>query len=794
MTELILSVHDIVDTLLRKGDLDNRIFNQTSMEEGTRLHAWYQSKQNENYHPEVYLSDKFICQDYLLSISGRADGIIQEGDSYIIDEIKTTNADLDEFYLSQKDWHLGQAVIYAYMFAKKARLKEIQIQLTYISQTDRDNILKHKFRYSFTQLEEETNKLIEEYVSLQKYYLEFKKQRIDSIADLPFPYSSMRQGQIELMNFAYKMVSKRDFGLIEAQTGIGKTVSSLYPFIVCLFKNHLDKIFYLTSKNSIREVAFSCLKDMGEKGLKIKAVKLTSKQKICFNEKKGHCNPDECPFAKGYFDKIKDAIKDGVLAKPFLEKKDIEELARKHQVCPFEFQLDLLNYSEVIIGDYNYLFDPHAKLQRFFDLNVRSNYLFLIDECHNLPSRVRQSLSEKLEVQKIEYVIKRLKKSLQAKSLKQVIVNLNRLVRFFNSYAPDEVYSSNDIIVGISPSSLPETFSNLIDNTILEGKKYLKNAKEVDDDFLDIYFQIKNVQMLLEMIDDEKFKMYFTYSPSSDRTIDFNIVCLDASSYIQSALSIFYAGLMFSATLRPKEYFETTLGAKGYERLEIPSPFKKENRKVVIYPNLSLLYKDRSRSLDDVKKIIETTVNKKVGNYFVFFPSYEYLNNFRKNYEQQLVALGYDCYFQESEMSEERRQVFLDKFVSNPSKTCIGFLVLGGIFSEGIDLPKDRLIGAILFSIGLGRKNVVDDYMSEYYSNKGYNGFEYAYANPAILKDIQAAGRVIRSEEDKGVIVFCENRYLSNPYFDVLSSLYNNLDIAENISDLDSLIGKFWKK
>ncbi len=795
MEKLIrLGVHDFVDLLLRKGDLDNRIFNAVSMQEGTRLHAWYQSKQGAEYEAEVYLEHTFKCGNFSLDMDGRADGVIVHGQGedadYTVDEIKTTNADIDAFYEAQKEWHLGQGQMYAYMIMLDKGLPSIKVQLTYISQTDNTNIKQYVFIYSAADLSAIVQKYLEDYVRYLQMMAEMKEARQDSIAGLTFPFPGLRKGQQEMMDFAYETVRTSQMGFCEAKTGIGKTISALYPYIKCLYSENLEKIFYLTSKNSIKEVAYETLKRLEEEGSKLKGVILTSKETICLNSEKRHCNPDECPYAKNYYDKISQVISAALKEQNLFKEDDFIRLAEDNQICPFEMQLDFLNYADVIVGDYNYLFDPTARLMRFFENYEENPFLLLIDEAHNLPDRVRDMFSSEISLEETMYVIRsfeREKKHIKAE--KEVVESLVKIVNFLQNIRYAESGSGDPSIM--EEAGIPDALTDNLNGFALKGKKYLKAKKKINDAFLDFYYLVEAFLNLPEK--DEKFAYYYEFDPKGLSVLSFHVSCLDPRFLIRQGYRAFKAGICFSATLSPRKYFIDLLGGgEDSLTLYLPSPFKRENCLVMTDEAISVKYRDRDYSIGKISDAIIKAISGRTGNYFIFFPSFEYLNKFRPLFEP---IEEIDCYFQSSQMKEEERSAFLSHFKTCPRRTTLGFLVLGGIFAEGIDLIDDRLIGAIIVSVGLPKISYLSGRIQKYFGQDDPQaGFLYAYTYPGINRLFQAAGRVIRGENDRGVILYIDSRFANSVYKANLSDMYGSYQKCLTPVSIEKAVAEFWEK
>ena len=790
-----VNVHQIVDLLLRKGDIDTRFFNIASMQQGTILHKKHQKNQLSNYEIEYRLKHNFEFDDFILSVNGIADGVIKNGPKDItIDEIKTTNDDLENFYNQQKDWHLGQAMFYAYMYALDHNLEKIKVQLTYISQINSKNIKQYLFFYDTNQLTNEINILVDKYVKFLKIMDEFYLQSYASIQDLEFPFLSLRKGQEDLIKYVYNNEKTSEISYIQAKTGIGKTISTIFPSLKVLQEKHLEKIFYLTSKSSIKMVAFNTIKLLSNNGLKAKCIVLTSKEKICPNAKKGHCNPDECIFAKSYYDKVNQILIESLSSNYLFDSSNILSIALKYEICPYEFQLDIANYCLFIIADYNYLFDPHAKLVRFFETEgLQCKYGLLIDEAHNLPSRVNDMFSitiKYLDIINAYNYIKSVPENKKYAKKKQSLLNsIKSIGEYFLHVKNDNPYSSSYSKIKLIDNT-PSDLLDLSDDFVSKCKDYIKSKKIVEDSLNELLFLFQDLINLSS--NDNKWCRYYEFD-NNDKAVSLNITCIDSSSIIKNALTYFDFATMFSATLSPKNYFIDLLGGNRYSSsLYLPSSFNKDNQLVIVNPFIKTFYSCRQNSIQYIIRCLLIMVSKKKGNYLVFFPSYDYMLMFKNAF---VKPSDIDIYYQESKMSETQREEFLSHFVKNPSKTTIGVSVLGGVFSEGVDLVEDRLIGTIIISVGLPKISFLNEYLFNYYKDK-YDqevAYDYTYTYPGINKIYQASGRVIRTENDKGIIMLIDPRYINNKYQELLNDNFDQIYNLNKFDKLDTIIKTFWE-
>ena len=774
---LRLSVHQLVDFLLRSGDIDNRVFNRSSMSEGSRLHSEYQGRQSSNYMSEYPLAVSLNIDEIDILLEGRADGIIKKSDgSYVIDEIKTTVEDLKIFHEQNLEWHLGQAKCYAYMFAKSNDLDYIGIKLTYIRQGKEKEQFIDSYYFNFLELEQFVFDLINDYLEFYNIIFQKQEKRNQSIESLAFPFNKYRQGQRELAKYCYATAKKGKRLFVEAPTGIGKTMSTIFPFIKAMKDDEKSKIFYLTAKTPGKEAAHQALKLLKEKGLSLSDIIITAKDKICFCKGQS-CNPDECPYAKGYYDKIQTVLRYAILSYDDFDLALITRIAYENQICPFEFELDLSLFMDVIVCDYNYLFDPISYMKRYFDEDS-SHFLALVDEAHNLVDRSRDMYSSSLSYESF----KEARKSVKHSKLHKLKLALSKMNKMFKEYLDDEE-DGNHILENFDDYTY-KTIASFI-TTMQDINK--NDNKEMSKELLSFYLDVNRFARILEFVNDN----YLLYVQKEKDNIILNISCLDASIYLRSCLKALKGAVLFSATLSPLDYFVNTLGGEEKDaRLVLPSPFPKENLKIIIAPNVSIRYKKRDTSYQKVADYISSFVKNKIGNYFIFLPSYEYLHNLMPfiNIEDA------DIFEQDREMSDEEKEAFLLNFKPNPEKTALGFVIVGGAFGEGIDLVSDRLIGAVIVGIGMPKINFVSDQIDKYFDEQGLSGYNYAYLNPGMNKIMQALGRVIRSEEDKGAVLLIDERYLTNEYRDLFKAEWREYEVVFTPKEVSDICKEFFNK
>ena len=776
--ELVLSVHQLVDFLLRSGDIDNRVFNSSSMQEGSRIHSSFQESQGSDYWSEYPLRRIIEVNGVNVTLEGRADGIIKKknGD-YLIDEIKSTVADLQTFRDENLEWHLGQAKCYAYMFAKEQKLNNIDIRLVYIKQGKEKDRMNDYYSCSIGELEDYVINLIEDYLSFYQIVETNAEKRNNSIKNLKFPFPKYRSGQKELAKYAYSIAKNGGKLFVEAPTGIGKTMSTLFPFIKYLGEDEKAKIFYLTAKSSGKESAYQAIEYLKkESNLELNDIIITAKEKICFC-KEGACNPDECPYAKGYYSKIQSVLRYSILNYSTFDYDTITQIAMENMICPFEFELDLSLFCDVVVCDYNYLFDPLSYMKRYFDEDA-SHFLALIDEAHNLVDRSRDMYSSSISFK----TLKEAKQSLRVIKTAKIKKHLTKIKNLFIDLIDN--YEYGETLFDTLTFEQHKMFTAFLDAYTDVSKDH---NDEISKELTTFYLEVNRFMRIYELFDEDIYRMFVR---KEEDNISINLFCVDASHFLKETVNAIKGAVYFSATLSPIEYYIDTLGGNNDEDgyLLLPSPFPQENFKLMVAPKVSIKYVNRESSYPLVAEYIKEFVTNKIGNYFIYSPSYEYMERLK-----EYIDIDADVYYQERDMLEREKVSFLENFLPNPTRTTLGFLVLGGAFGEGVDLISDRLIGAVVIGIGLPKINFESDLIANYYKEKGFKGHDYAYTNPGMNKVMQAVGRVIRSETDKGAALLIDERYLYRNYQALFRSEWSQYEVVLYSDEVRDILQKFFK-
>jgi DNA excision repair protein ERCC-2 len=780
MRHLKIQVRDLVSYCLRSGDLVQEFMSGIRAVDGIRSHQTVQQSRPTEYQAEVRISHQVEADGLIITIGGRMDGVYQYPDRAVIDEIKSTTRSLDTIEKEQKTIHWGQVKVYAYFYTCQHELESITTQLTYFHL---DSGETREFRQTFT-IEELTvffNDLLHTYLEWAFMLEEWLRIRDESIQGLVFPFATFRPGQRQMISQVYHAVRGKEQLIVEAPTGIGKTMAAVFPAVKALGRGLIDKFFYLTAKTTGRAVAQNALQDLRSKGLHLKSLTLTAKEKICFCPGSA-CNGEECEFARGYYDRINEAVKTG-FDREALTRDAIEDFARQFTVCPFEFSLELALWADTIICDYNYAFDPRVYLKRFFgEENRGANYVFLVDEANNLVDRSREMFSAAL-FKKPFLELKRL--------IKKDLPEVTRSIGAINSQLVTFRKECKEAGTPLAHEKYPTEFTPLLRRFIRAAEQWLvRHIKSAfNRDLLTAYFE---VSWFLKVADNYH-SAYTTCFEEVDGDFRVKLFCMDPSAQLSETFDRCSSAVFFSATLSPLHYFRHILGCDPSTReMILPSPFPGENACFPIADRVSTLYKYRERTKAAIARIINVLVRKQPGNYLVFFPSYQYLKAIHDLFLVMNPTM--DILVQSSGMSEAARDTFLEQFaVDNRSrgKTLVGFAVMGGVFGEGIDLAGDRLTGAAVVGVGLPGISLERELIKEYFEILQNTGFQYAYLYPGMNRVLQAAGRVIRTPTDRGVIMLIGARFSSPQYKSLLPEHWHTLRVADDRC-LEEILDRFW--
>lgn len=777
-TIIRISVRSLVEFILREGDIDNRVsgsMEKDAMLLGGKIHRKIQSRMGTNYTAEVPLKIQMPCDGFVLQIEGRADGVLKDDGKVLIDEIKGILRSLEHLE-APVPVHLAQAKCYAYIYAVQNSLKCIDVQMTYC-QMETEEIRRFCQKFEFQELQTWFQDLVTQYEKWAKFEIEWRNVRNDSIRQIEFPFP-YREGQRDLVVSVYRTILRKKKLFIQAPTGVGKTMATVFPAVRAVGEGLGEKIFYLTAKTITRTVAEQAFSLLKEKGLLYKTITLTAKEKICFCEE-AECNPDACPYAKGHFDRVNDAVFDLITHSGDWSREVLEEQAKKHMVCPFEMSLDVSNWADAVICDYNYAFDPQAHLKRFFSESGKGEYLFLIDEAHNLVERGREMYSASLYKEDLLEVRKLVKAEdpKLAKGLSECNQQFLELKRECEHY---------QILKSVSHIALK------LMNVLSKLEDYLEECKDTEKKkrVLDFYFAVRSFLNIHDIMDEN----YVIFSEMmEDGRFQIKLFCVNPAVNLQNYLEQGNSTIFFSATLLPVHYYKKLLSVeKDDYAVYAHSSFPQENKFLFIGTDVSTRYTRRGESTyQRFARYIAVMAEQKKGNYMAFFPSYRFLEEVHTCF-LECVDHEVDSICQVSYMDEEQREEFLEEFEQEREKSLVAFCVMGGIFSEGIDLTDDKLIGAVIAGTGLPQVCTEREILKQYFNAADMDGFDYAYLYPGMNKVLQSAGRVIRTESDRGVILLLDDRFRAMRYREVFPREWQQYQLG-SVKNLEQEIRTFWE-
>lgn len=865
--QIDISVRQLVEFIFRSGDIDNRRVSaaENAMQAGSKIHRMIQRSMGENYSAEVLLRYKYKTDNYCINIEGRADGIIQEElkklpkslleklnniellenkqeiteeiteenelslyeksfhqdmvDLVTIDEIKCISKKLDR--LNEPILvHLAQAKVYAYIYLIQNNLDYIRVRMTYCNLESLEDFSMQDVKYFYEdytrkEIVDWFNELMASYKKWADFEYEWMGIRQASIKNLEFPFE-YRDGQRELVVNVYNTILKSRKLYIEAPTGVGKTISTLFPAVKAIGEGQLEKIFYLTAKTITRTVAEDTINLLRNNGLSLKSLSITAKDKICPLDER-ECNPLSCPYAKGHYDRINDAIYFAITNYDSLERNSILEIANNYMVCPFEMSLDISLFSDAVICDYNYVFDPHANLKRFFTDGMMGEYAFLIDEAHNLVDRGREMFSASLYKEDFLDIKRKLKEIVDNQPLKHelkkpsVAARLVKALERCNKELLNLKRSCDKVLI----LDAPDPFVGLLESLSIVMNQFLEEENDSPfaslpfrKELLDFYFEISHFLLIYEKLDDNYVIYCELQSQEANGKVDkvgrndrfmIKLFCVNPTNNLKEAMSKGRTSILFSATFLPIQYYKNLLGgSKDDFETYAKSTFDNEKRGLFIAKDVTSKYSRRNDlEYHKISAYIFETVTARKGNYMVFFPSHAFLANVLNQFKNSFYdEKDMELVVQEEFMNEEMREAFLQKFDADnreSDSSLIGFCVLGGIFSEGIDLKRDSLIGCIVVGTGLPMVCNEREILKDYFDDDNQSGFDYAYRYPGMNKVLQAAGRVIRTMDDVGVVELLDDRFMQIGNRKLFPREWSNYRLVSNISIEDEL-NDFWHK
>lgn len=779
-----ISVRTLVEFIFRSGDITSGdgSFSKDAMQAGSKIHRKIQGKMGLNYEAEVPLTIDIERPDFILTIEGRADGIETTDEGVIIDEIKGVYKKLER--LEEPIYvHRAQAMCYAYIYAKENDLDSITVQMTYCN-LDSEEIKRFQESFTFDEIKEWFDTLINNYCVWTQFEVDNKRLRDATIQSLRFPYE-YRSGQKEMAGTVYHSIKNNMNLFVQAPTGIGKTMGALFPALKSMSDNYANKIFYLTAKTIARSVALNGLNILRENGLHFRSILITAKEKICPCEET-ICDPEHCPYAKGHYDRVNDAMLDCLVNEVDITRECLLEYANKHMVCPFELSLDISLFVDGIICDYNYVFDPRVKLKRYFgEGSVKDNYLFLVDEAHNLVDRASSMYST--EIYKEDFLaVKRILQPFH-KKITNLLTKCNSYLLTYKKLCAEN--GSYLLLDDIEDFYILILRLHTLFGSFLEELNEIKELQPYKDEIMDFYFKINQFINIYEILDDS-YEIYV--EQINEHSFMLKLYCIHPANNLTSCIEKSVSTIFFSATMLPINYYKELLhNDENDYAIYIPSPFPKEHRGLFSGVDVSSRYRMRGPFLyKKIAQYLDIMIRSKEGKYIAFFPSYKMLEDVYEAALEQGYLENIEIIKQTAHLSEEEREEFLNRFRDN-EKPVLGFCILGGIFSEGIDLVGDYLIGTAIVGTGLPMVCNEREIQQQYFDRSGSKGFEYAYLYPGMNKVQQAAGRVIRTMEDKGIILLLDDRFITKQVVDTFPSEWDNYEIVR-LDTVEERLNSFW--
>ena len=774
-----LSVRALVEFLLRSGDYDGKRggwADREAMQAGARAHRKIQKSRGKAYRAEVPLKWEHQYPSCRLLIEGRADGIYEENGVPVIEEIKGTYSDMERLD-APVPVHLAQARCYAFMYASETQNDRIRVCMTYI-QLETDEVRQFMSEETLTDLRGWYLGLLDLYERWAEFKAGWRQTRRNSIRGLEFPFI-YREGQRQLVKDVYRTILRRKQVFVQAPTGVGKTISTIYPSVMAMGEGLAERLFYLTAKTSAGTVAEEAFSVLMQKGLLCKCLTLTAREKICPLQET-RCDPAVCPFAAGHFDRINDVMYETLTQNDRIGRETIRAEAEKGKVCPYELQDDLTEFADAIIGDYNYVFDPNARLRHFFgDGQARSETVFLIDEAHNLVERGREMFSADLtreEFLALRRVVKNRQDPLFRK-LNSILQKCSGQLLSLRKKAGTEggAVSAVDLIAPLL------TLTGVLEDCLSEISE-----DDLREQMLAFYFRVTGFIQIFELADEH----YVTYGyPVGKHDFYLKLFCVNPSGNLQKVLDRGRSAVFFSATLIPVRYYRNLLSGRDDDyAIAVPSPFPVQNRKILVGSDVSTKYVRRTEEeYQRIAAYISECVSARNGRYMVYFPSYQMLEAVGEIYncmkgENETVLL------QNRDMREEEKEQFLQEFRTSRDGTLTGFCVMGGSFAEGIDLHGESLMGAVVVGTGIPQVGRERELLKEYY---GKDGFSYAYRVPGMNKVLQSAGRVIRTMNDTGWILLLDERFLLKEYNEYFPPSWKDREIC-TLGSAGVKIREFW--
>ncbi len=783
---ITLSVRELVGFVYQRGSIDLRPGQMNRAHEGAEIHRKLQAATGPSYHAEVTLKYQASFKGYHFNIWGRADGVIYRNNlPVIVDEIKTTTQNV--MLISESDYpdYFAQAKLYAWILCQENKLEKISVQLTFY-QVPSGTIRQINKIENAASLSHFADQVFGEWIK----WLELKRKLImcrnTSIVSMPFPFQKWRQGQHQIASAVFRTIEEETTLMCQAPTGIGKSMGVLTGALHALARGKGHQIYYATARTTGAKAAENALALLREKsGISLRAVTLTAKDQICLQDVR-QCDPVHCPYADHYFDRIKPVLFELLKKDQNFDSEHIIRFAKQNMLCPFELSVDLSHWCDVIIGDYNYLYDPVVNLQ--FQDKFENSTILLVDEAHHLVDRVRDMYSDhSISQEKLINLRKKIRRiNLFYKALTELIDELEKkrlkLVKLSKFWVIEKEF--------------PRDLYKYLQKTAVAGEiwfsKFAQSEQVIDEEIVNFYLEIRRILVILEFYEKDS-RTSFSLS-QNQKDISLGIHCLNPKQMIIKKAHESQAVIYFSATLSPFIYYKRFFGEKDVSLVDLKSPYQSEHLLLLNADSISTQYQYRKQTADQVAEMLLAFIQAHEGHYLIYFPSYVYMDLIYSRFIEKKIVPSYTIICQKRAMSVKDKQVFLDHFQKREEKNLVGFAVLGSSFSEGIDLVGESLVGAAVVGVGLPMICPENDMLKDYFSSQGQNGFDYAYLFPGFSKVLQAIGRVIRTENDYGAVLLIDDRYAQKRYQQLFPKYLNLPKRIETVQQLTKELVNFWEK
>ncbi len=727
------------------------------------------------------------------TVRGQADCVYFEKDVWTLEKYRVVSRVTDRTGPFSDSRFLCECVLSAYMLMREKGASHVVLRMVITNETD-DKTRGFECAMGISFVSHMWSAVIDRalpFIAIEAQRVLDGKPKLEKMA---FPYHEIRGGQRDFINDAFYAAHHGGRLMVCAPTGIGKTVSALYPALRAIGKEHIDKIFYLTAKTVTGNAAADACRKMASQVKTLRCVFVTAKERVCpmNGRKEGPCVLT-CPLMNeidrvSYEERRDGAMLDLLSGRNVIDTAAIDSAAARFKICPYELSLDISEYCEVVICDYNYVFDAKVRFRRYFESDTGDRYMFLIDEAHNLPDRAREMYSASIDSNVFIQLHKNESEAVKScrplmGALNEVIVQMRDIVKkcseeervvgekrygyMISRYMPENLGLSliQFCHIARSLSRSDPAAAEVLEGAYAMARSYVSAANYANDKFV-------------------------FFAESVNGRLKASIRCLDPSEILDNMMKSAKTTVLFSATFTPLDYFADILGCQNSAQLELESPYDPSKLCVIGVDSVSTKYSQRKEYVDEIAEMIFTVIEAKEGNYIVYFPSYEYMKQVYEAFAEN--AFGCRCIVQKQGMSHSDRNRFLAQFRAERGETLVGFCVLGGAFAEGVDLRGDKLIGTIIVGMGLPRLSAEQNILQNYFEETRENGYDYAYTYPAMIKIQQAAGRVIRSEEDTGIVVLMDERYAEPPTLRLLPKHWRKIKFASDPDRLASIVERFW--